>query len=244
VTAPLFLAPTDALAADRIVLDGPEGRHAADVRRLRAGEAVDVADGRGLLVQGVVVEASRGRLVIEVRQRLDVPQPSPRLVGVQATAKGGRDTDAVEAMTEVGVDAIVGWEADRSVARWTERTSEKWATTAREAAKQARRPWVPDVSGPLTTAQVAELLRASALALVLHESATDALPDVAVPPAGDVVVVIGPEGGITDEELEAFAEAGARTCRIGRSVLRTSTAGVAALSILLARKHLQDTGPL
>lgn len=234
MTAPLFLAPTSALEADRVVLDGPEGRHAADVRRLTVGEPIDIADGHGLVVHGVVTEAVRGRLVVDVANREQVPASVPRFVVVQATAKGGRDTDAVEAMTEVGVDAVVGWEAARSVARWSDRTTGKWAAAAREAAKQSRRAWVPDVSGPATTRQVTDLLRSSALAVVLHESAAEPLATVALPDAGDVVVVVGPEGGITDEELAAFAAVGARAYRLGPSVLRASTAGVAALSVLSA----------
>lgn len=234
MTPPLFLADTAALAADTVVLDGPEGRHAADVRRLRPGEDIDVADGRGLLVHGVVAEAGRGRVVVEVRERVVVPAAVPRFVVVQATAKGGRDTDAIEAMTETGVDAVIGWEASRSIARWSDRTTQRWVAAAREAAKQARRAWVPDVSGPQSTAQVAALLRASALAVVLHEAAADPLAAVQLPAAGDVVVVVGPEGGITPEELGAFEAAGARVCRLGVPVLRTSTAGVAALSVLSA----------
>src|SRR3954449_5255203 len=126
MTAPLFLVDTASLAADVVVVDGPEGRHAADVKRLRAGEAVLVGDGAGLLVDGLVAEVSRGRMLVEVRERRQVAAPDPRFVVVQALAKGGRDTDAIEAMTEVGVDEVVGWQAARSVARWTDRTADKW----------------------------------------------------------------------------------------------------------------------
>src|SRR4051794_36360291 len=148
MTPPLFLADASALAGDTVVLDGPEGHHAADVRRLQAGEVVSVADGRGVLVTGVVTEVSRGRVVVGVQERTSVPAPQPRLVVAQALAKGGRDTDAVEVMTEVGVDAVIAWSAEWSVARWTDRTGERWRATARAAAKQARRPWVPEVCGP------------------------------------------------------------------------------------------------
>jgi 16S rRNA (uracil1498-N3)-methyltransferase len=234
VTAPLFFVDTAALATDRVVIDGPEGRHAADVRRLQAGEPIDVGDGAGLLAHGVVVEVARSRLVVDVSGRESVPAPQPRLVVVQALAKGGRDTDAVESMTEVGVDEVVGWASERSVARWTDRTTAKWSATAREAAKQSRRAWVPDVSGPASTADVAGRLAAASLAVVLHEDATDALASVDVPETGEVVLVVGPEGGIAPSELAMFIVAGARVCRLGSSVLRTSTAGVAALSVLSA----------
>jgi 16S rRNA (uracil1498-N3)-methyltransferase len=235
VTPPLFFVPPEALAADPVVVDGAEGHHAADVRRLQPGEAVAVGDGRGGLVRGAVAEVVRGRIVVEVRERRTVPAPDLRLVVVQAVAKGGRDLDAVEAMTEVGVDEVLGWEAARSVARWTDRTATKWQTAAREAAKQSRRVWIPDVHGPLTTAQVSARLEAAPLAVVLHEEADEPLATVAVPPVGEVVLVVGPEGGLTQEELEAFRQAGARACRLGSSVLRTSTAGVAGLAVLSAQ---------
>ena len=234
MTAALFLVDTSALQGERVVVDGAEGRHAADVKRLRAGEPVMVGDGLGLLVDGVVAEVGRGRLVVDVQARRQVAAADPRFVVVQALAKGGRDTDAVEAMTEVGVDEVVGWSASRSVGRWTDRTAERWRSTAREAAKQSRRAWVPAVAGPLSTRQVAARLESAALGVVLHESATDPLASVELPSTGEVVVVVGPEGGVAPDELDAFTAAGARVCRLGDAVLRTSTAGVAALSVLNA----------
>jgi 16S rRNA (uracil1498-N3)-methyltransferase len=232
VTVPLFLAETSALSGDRVVLDGPEGRHAADVRRLSVGEAVDVGDGAGVVVSGQVAEVRRGVVVVDVRSRREVPAPSQRFVVVQAAAKGGRDTDAVEAMTEVGVDAVVGWAASRSVAKWSDRTLERWQAAAREAAKQSHRAWLPVVSGPAQTRDVADLLTGAALAVVLHEGATQPLAVMELPTGGDVVLVVGPEGGIAPAELDAFTAAGASVCRLGDTVLRTSTAGVAALSVL------------
>lgn len=237
MTAPLFLAPTSALDGDVVVLDGDEGRHAAGVRRLRAGEPISVSDGRGLLVHGVVSEVERGRVTLSVRERVLVDVAQPRLVVVQALAKGGRDEDAIEAMTEIGVDEVVAWSASRSIARWTDRTSAKWQATVREAAKQSRRPWVPDVTGPASTADVAARLAAGSLAVVLHEAATHPLAAVALPDEGDVVVVVGPEGGIAPDEIDAFVVAGAVACRLGDSVLRSSTAGVAALSVLSAMRR-------
>lgn len=237
MTAPLFFVAADALAADPVVVDGAEGRHAADVRRLAVGEPVSVGDGHGALVHGTVAEVSRSRIVVAAAQRLQVPAADPAYVVIQALAKGGRDLDAVEAMTEVGVDAVIGWQAARSVARWSERTTEKWRATAREAAKQSRRAWVPEVSGPARTAEVAERLRAADVAVVLHEEAMAPLATMAVPDSGEVVVVVGPEGGLAPEEIDAFTAAGASACRLGDSVLRTSTAGVAALSVLSTQRR-------
>jgi 16S rRNA (uracil1498-N3)-methyltransferase len=233
VTAPLFFA--ESLDGDVLTLAGDEGRHAATVRRLQPGERVDLGDGAGNVAECVVTSVARDTLTARVERRRGEPPPRPRLVVVQALAKGDRAEDAVEAMTEVGVDEFVPWAAARSVVRWEgargERALERWRATARAAAKQSRRAWVPVVTAPATTADVAARLRHADLAVVLHEAATAPLPE----PHGDdgeIVVVVGPEGGITDEELAAF---GGTPYRLGASVLRTSTAGVAAASVLLSR---------
>jgi 16S rRNA (uracil1498-N3)-methyltransferase len=160
---------------------------------------------------------------------------------VQGIAKGERGELAVQAMTEIGVDEIVPWAASRSVAQWRGERGDKargrWAATAREAAKQARRAWLPAVAGDpdCSTKQVAARLTRAAAAFVLHEEATDRLTAADLPGAGEIVVVVGPEGGISDVELGAFVAAGASAVRLGDSVLRTSTAGAAALSVLSAR---------
>jgi 16S rRNA (uracil1498-N3)-methyltransferase len=234
VTTPLFLA--DNLDGDVLTLGGDEGRHAATVRRIRPGERLDLGDGAGRVVECVVTAVEGATLTLRVTRRRAEPPPRPRLVVVQALAKNDRAEDAVEAMTEVGVDAFVPWAAHRSVVRWEGARGDKalarWRATAREAAKQSRRAYVPEVAALATTREVAALLAAAALPVVLHEAADRPLATVAVPDEGDVVLVVGPEGGIADDELAAF---GVTPYRLGRSVLRTSTAGVAAAAILLAR---------
>jgi 16S rRNA (uracil1498-N3)-methyltransferase len=236
MTAPVFFSSAvDVDAGDHLVLDGDEGHHAADVRRLFAGEPIDITDGGGTMLHGVVAEAGRGSLTVSVMERVVVPAPVPRFTVVQALAKGGRDEDAVEAMTEVGVDAVVGWSASRCIAKWTDRTEAKWVSTAQAASKQSRRAWWPTVAGPESTVEIAARCAKATLAVVLHESAADPLAGCTVPAKGEVLVVVGPEGGITDEELEALRAAGAVACRLGSTVLRSSTAGVAALAALSAR---------
>ena len=240
-----FLEATVLAAGDRLVLDGPEGRHAADVRRLRVGEQLVVTDGAGRAARAEVSEATRGALVITVLNRWTEPEPALRLVVVQALAKGDRGETAVETLTEVGVDVMVPWSAARSVTRWSDERApkalERWRSAARESAKQSRRVRWPEVRALASTREVAALLGAAALGLVLHEEATDRLGDVRVPSSGDVVVVVGPEGGISPDELAAFtvaAEPGRpapSAVRLGPSVLRTSTAGTAAAAVLLAR---------
>ena len=239
MSPPVFLAEGSRLDSDRILLEGPEGRHAAAVRRLRAGERADLTDGAGLLVECVVAEAGRDSLVLDALSRRREPAPKPRLVVVQALPKGDRGELAVEMMTEAGVDVVVPWSADRCVTRWRPERRDKalgrWRSTAREAAKQARRAWLPEVTDLATTSQVAQRVTNAALGVVLHEEAARPLSGVEVPAEGDIVLIVGPEGGLTEKEVEEFESAGAQTTLLGPTVLRTSTAGVAAVSVLLAR---------
>lgn len=231
-TPPLFLL--DAFpAGDRVVLDGPEGRHAATVKRLRPGEAVLLGDGRGGLAHAVVASVGRDVVGLTLAERVAVPAPSPRVVVAQALVKGERGELAVELATEAGADAFVPWTAARCVARWPgDKGLARWQRTAREAAKQARRAWVPQVTSPVATRDLAAQVAAAACALVLHESATTALTDVALPDAGEILLVVGPEGGITDDELGVLTAAGATTVRLGPEVLRASTAAAVALGAL------------
>jgi 16S rRNA (uracil1498-N3)-methyltransferase len=240
VSAPLFLVES-LPAADSLTLDGPEGHHAATVQRLRVGEELLLADGRGGTAAAVVTAVGRGTLELGVTSRGYVDAPVPRVVVVQGIAKGDRGELAVQAMTEVGVDEIVPWAASRSVVQWRGdrgvRAREKWAATAREAAKQARRAWLPVVAGAPdeSTTTVTRRIAGAAAAFVLHEEADDRLTTAELPAGGEIVLVVGPEGGIAPAELTAFRTAGARPVRLGPAVLRTSTAGVAALSVLSTR---------
>ncbi|WP_300008952.1 16S rRNA (uracil(1498)-N(3))-methyltransferase [Pseudonocardia sp.] len=235
-TAPLFLLdhmPPGSSA----VLDGPEGRHAATVRRLRAGEAVLLADGRGGLADAVVGSVGRDRVELAITARRTVAPPAPRVLLAQALVKGDRGELAVELATEAGVDGVLPWRAARCVARWDDgprgvKALARWRSTAREAAKQARRPWLPVVEEPVSTPALARRITGLAGALVLHESATEPLTEVILPTAGDLLLVVGPEGGITGAELDELAAAGARPVRLGAEVLRASTAAAVALGAL------------
>ncbi len=222
-----------------VELTGDEARHAVVVRRIRVGEQIALTDGAGTTVVATVAATTKNALSGTVTALHEVARESPRLVVVQAIPKGDRGELAVETLTEVGADVIVPWAASRSVAVWRgERAAKslaKWRSTAREAAKQSRRAWFPSVAEMVGTSDVVDLLRDASLAVVLHEAGSSPLAALDVPSEGDVVVVVGPEGGISDEELEAFAAVGAEPLRLGRSVLRTSTAGVAAAAALLSR---------
>jgi 16S rRNA (uracil1498-N3)-methyltransferase len=229
VSNPVFLAAD--LTGDRVVLDGPEGRHAAVVRRLRVGEPVDLVDGAGTRCTGVVAATTRDTVTVDVASRLTEPALSPRITLVQALAKGDRGELAVELATEVGVDEVVPWSAARCVVRWDgdrgAKALARWRSTAREAAKQSRRARFPTVHDLMSTQQVAGL---PGQLLVLHEDA--ATPLSSVPLLGDVVLVVGPEGGIAPEELAVL---GRTAVRLGAGVLRTSTAGAAAAAVVSAR---------
>jgi 16S rRNA (uracil1498-N3)-methyltransferase len=239
VQPPVFLADRAALESDVVVLSGAEGRHAATVRRLRPGEHADITDGAGLVAECVVAGPQPGGLAFAVRARRMVPWPDPAVTVVQAIPKGDRGELAVEEMTEVGVDRIVPWAAARCVPVWQgprgQRSLARWRLTAREAVKQSRRAWIPEITDVASAGQVAQLIAKAARAIVLEPAASGGLGQCDLPESGDLLVVVGPEGGITDEESAAFRAAGAATCRLGPTVLRTSTAGAVAAAILLTR---------
>ena len=240
MTAPVFLVDdlAGATPGGETVLDGAEGRHAAVVRRIGPAERLDLADGTGRIAECVVARVEGQTLVLTVAAVREEPEPQPRFVLVQALAKGDRDEQAVESATEVGVDEVVPWQAERSIVQWRgergERSRRKWEQVARAAAKQSRRARVPVLGPTSTSAQVADRLAAAALALVLHEDADLPLAGLDLPADGDVVLVVGPEGGVAPRELAAFEQAGARAVRLGPTVLRSSSAGPAALAVLSA----------
>jgi 16S rRNA (uracil1498-N3)-methyltransferase len=235
----VFLAEPADLAGEVIELSGPEGRHAADVRRLAVGERADVTDGAGELAECVVTRVQRGSVELAVRGRRLLPAPQPAVVVVQAIPKGDRGQLAVELMTEVGVDVVVPWAAERGIVRWAgergERALARWRSTAREAAKQARRGRIPDVTGLAGTGDVAARVATAASAIVLDPDADEPLGRVALPSSGEVVVIVGPEGGISPAEAGLLAGAGATAAHLGPTVLRASTAGAMAAAVLLSR---------
>lgn len=240
MTLPVFWAPDlEAASGAEVELDGAEGRHAVVVRRIRVGERVVLTDGAGTRALTEVTATDKTGLRARVIEVSATERPRPELVVVQAIAKGDRAERAVEMLVEIGVDRIVPWAASRSVAVWrgdrAAKSLEKWRSTAREAAKQSRRTWFPVVAEQATTAEAAALVGEADLGLVLHEEAGESLASLAVRGTGRLVLVVGPEGGIAPEELDAFAAAGAHLVRMGETVLRTSTAGVAAVAAVLSR---------
>lgn len=236
-TAPVFLV--DSVPSGTVaVLDGPEGRHAAAVRRLQPGEELVLSDGRGAAAL-CVVETVQGKesLALRVARSWTEPQPQPRIVLAQALIKGDRGELAVELATETGVDVIVPWRAGRSIVKWEDgprgaKALARWRSTAREAAKQSRRAWIPEVTEAATTRQLVERIRKSAVTVVLDAAAGAGIQDLDLPAEGDLVLVVGPEGGISESELAALRAAGAQVARLGPTVLRASTAAAAAIAAL------------
>ncbi|MCK0117489.1 16S rRNA (uracil(1498)-N(3))-methyltransferase [Isoptericola sp. S6320L] len=254
MSAPVFLSTDDlsrVAPGEVFVLGGDEGRHAGVVQRRGPGESLDVVDGAGTRLRAVVDSVDGSDVRLRVAERVTEPAPAVVLTLVQALAKGDRDHLAVEAAVEVGVDAVVPWQADRSVVVWrgprAAKSRARWESTVRSAVKQARRAWLPAVSEHVTTKQLAartrEVVGAGGVVVVLHEEATTALAEVALPAPGagspaaapELLVVVGPEGGIGEAELASLADAGATAARLGPHVLRTSTAGPVAVALLSER---------
>ncbi|MGV0835221.1 16S rRNA (uracil(1498)-N(3))-methyltransferase [Mycolicibacterium thermoresistibile] len=241
MSAALFYVEALPPVGELAVVDGDEGFHAATVRRLRVGEEIDLGDGAGTVAHCVVEDVAKRRLTARVLDRRTVAPPTPAVTVVQALPKSDRSELAVETATEAGADAFVAWQAARCVARWdgpqkADKGLRRWRAVIRSAARQSRRPDIPPVHGVVGTAelsaQVAADVRAGAAVLVLHESATTPLTAVPWTDVTAVTVIVGPEGGITDDEIAALQHAGATPVRLGPTVLRTSTAAAVALGAL------------
>jgi 16S rRNA (uracil1498-N3)-methyltransferase len=244
VSAPCFVVPVEDLASaekgSAVLLDGAEGRHAVTVRRLAVGEAIRLVDGAGRSAHGrVAVVVGKDAMTVEVESVTDEPPGQPSFVVAQALAKGDRGELAVELLTEIGVDVIVPWAAANCVVRWrddrADRSRRRWLDASIAAAKQARRARFPELAELATTDGLVERVRGAALALVLHEEASLPLSEVPLPDRGEIVLAVGPEGGISPGEIEALTAAGAIVVRLGPTVLRTSSAGLAAAAALLPR---------
>ena len=238
--ASLYLVPQideqDAAAGGVVRVTGDEARHAITVARLRVGESVSVGDGAGLIAEGTVASTDGGELAVAVQRLIRAEAPVPELWLAQALAKGDRDELAIQAATELGVSGVIPWQAERSVSRWegakAAKGRERWRSIVREASKQSIRAWVPEVA---EISRTRDLCAFEGAILSLEPTADLRLTDVALPESGRILLVVGPEGGISPVELEALSAAGAQHVRLGAEVLRTSTAGPAALAVLNAR---------
>lgn len=238
MTDALFYVDALPAVGEIAVLDGDEGFHAANVRRIRPGERLDLGDGAGALAHCVIEAVGKGTLSARVLDRVAVPEADPSVTVVQALPKSERSELAIELATEAGADAFIAWQASRCVARWdgaarADKGLRRWRAVARSAARQSRRAHIPPVTGVLSTSDLVTWVGDdAATTLVLHESASVPLAESLVAQADSLMLIVGPEGGIADDEIAALADAGATPVRLGPTVLRTSTAAAVALGAL------------
>jgi 16S rRNA (uracil1498-N3)-methyltransferase len=237
VSAALFYVDALPGVGELAIVDGDEGFHAANVRRIRTGEHIDLSDGAGMLAHCVVEDTAKGWLSARVGELREIAPPRPAVTIVQALPKSDRSELAVELATEAGADGFVAWQAARCVARWdgpkVDKGLRRWGAVARSAARQSRRAYIPTVDGVVSTAElvqrITDAVAAGALVLAMHESATEPITELPLAKADSMLLIVGPEGGIADEEIAALTGAGARAVRLGPTVLRTSTAAAVAL---------------
>ena len=264
MTLPVFIAPdADALSAcargDSYVLDGDEGFHAATVRRIDVGAMLDVVDGTGLRARCTVIDRAKKALTLRIDHLEHEEEPGVELLLIQALSTGGRDEMAIEMATEVGVDAVIPWQANRSEVRWkgekAAKGMRKWESTLRSATKQSRRAFIPRLEEARSSAALAQWIAQAtqdgAWVLVCHESADHRLSELLTQLRGlsahassasaaqaqpscppKIAVIVGPEGGVDPDELSLFEAAGAKICLLGNTVLRASSAGPVALSLI------------
>ncbi len=227
----------NAVVGATIELDGPEGKHAVQVRRMRAGEAIQLSDGKGIRARGTVSEIRSSSLTVMVQEVLTEELPARQITLVQALAKGDRDELAIQAATELGVTAIIPWQAIRSISRWDgpkqAKGQARWQQIVSEAAKQSLRAFTPIVHNIAETKELGLLIKEFDLVLVLDISSTEQLAQISIPKVGKLAIVVGPEGGIDQGELVLLEKAGAKLVSLGANVLRTSTAGPALIAALV-----------
>ena len=245
MSASVFWTDLPLTAGTTVRLDGPEGRHAATVMRLRTGEPVELVDGRGRRGVGVVEAAQRDALDVRIDAVREDPAPALQCIVVQALLKGEHGELAIDQLTQVGVDRIVPWASQHALVG-SDRQAKVLSRLRQHvvsAGKQARLSRFPEVADVASTDAVAALVAAVDVAIVLHESATTPLDAIALPVAGSVLLVVGPEGGLSESERATLAEAGAHEALLGPSVLRGSLAGSVAAGIVLARTRWAARAP-
>ncbi len=235
---PVFYIATISPEATQLTLDGDEGLHAAKVRRIRVGEQIRIADGAGTFADCVVESVAARSLVGRILQHGFDPVRRPTITVVQALPKADRGSLAVELLTEAGADEIVPWQSHNCIARWSDpqkaaKGAAKWAVTAREAAKQSRRTRAPAIAPLASTRELLQRAK-DQRTVILHESATQSLMQQSFLGVGDVMIVVGPEGGVSPEEVAEFQSVGAHVVHLGPEVLRTSSAGLAAVAVISA----------
>jgi 16S rRNA (uracil1498-N3)-methyltransferase len=242
---PLFRTEfaTPPAAGLAVTLGGSEGKHAVNVRRMRVGEGIQLSDGKGLRVRGSVSALGNNSLTVTIDSVVQEAIPAVGLTIIQALAKGDRDELSIQAATELGCWAVIPWQADRSISKWEgpkiAKSVDRWQTIVAEAAKQSLRVFEPQVAQPLNSKQLTTAISDFDLVLVLDPTAELGLGGLTIEARHkSVAIVVGPEGGISESELTALELAGAVRVHLGEPILRTSTAGVAAIAVIQAKLGL------
>jgi 16S rRNA (uracil1498-N3)-methyltransferase len=236
---PLFKFELPMKAGETVLLQGEEGHHAASVRRMRVGEAIALTNG-ATHARGLVTAVAAKSVEVKLESVTELAPPSTRFTLVQALAKGDRDELAVQAATELGVLGVIPWQSERSVSRWegpkVAKSVARWQSISEEASKQSLRPLFAQVHNPVSSKELAKQISDSnGQWLVLDPTASQSIASVSAADGSDFFLIVGAEGGITEHELQLFEAAGAKRVHLGEGILRTSTAGMAALAFLAGK---------
>ena len=220
-----------------LVIEGDEAHHAGSAARIKVGEKINVTNGQGRIAEVEVLDINKRNIGCRILEVRDETRAKVVLTVIQALTKGDRARETIELLTEGGVELIIPWQAARSIGQWKDEKDAqgKWRSWAKEATKQSRRTWIPEILDLHTTAQVKRRIQDSDLAIVLHENGAEAFSEIVTSaPPREILLIVGPEGGISDDELASFVSSGARSIRLGKPVFRSAHAGVAALAAIQA----------
>ena len=224
-----FVDDLPTVIGSRYEFNNDDALHAIRVLRMKSGDLFNLSDGKGSWSHVEAIEVHKKHMTVEVIKSGHQEPLDTHFTVIQAIPKGDRIKEAIELCTEGGADRIVMWKAARSIGKSDDKI-EKLHVTAREASKQSRRFRIPEVIGVAATNAVVDQIAQADLAIVFHESATMKLSQIVVPGCKKVAIIIGPEGGLTDDEIDTFAASGAKVALMGRPILRSAHAGLAALS--------------
>lgn len=233
---PLFIVENIPDRGD-LVIEGDEAHHAGSAARIKVGEKINVTNGKGRIAEVEVLDINKRNIGCRILEVRDETRAKVVLTVIQALTKGDRARETIELLTEGGAELIIPWQAARSIGQWKDDKDAqgKWRTWAKEATKQSRRTWIPEILDLHTTAQVKRRIQDSDLTIVLHENGAEAFSEILTSaPPREILLIVGPEGGISDDELASFVSSGARSIRLGKPVFRSAHAGVAALAAIQA----------
>ena len=234
---PWFFAPVEEWGDSTVTLPADESHHALRVLRVGPPDVITITDGRGTVARAAVTGEIEGRLVAEVLERTVHRPPKPRIAVYQGAAKGSKVDDVIDRLAELGVAETWVFDSTRAVVHWDEpkmrRLADRWRAVARSAAKQSRNAFVTETGAALSWTELVRRIAREPLPIVLWEDATLPLRTALLQKPERIALVVGPEGGLSTDEAEQLADAGAQLVSLGPRVLRTELAPVVAASALL-----------